>query len=159
MGRRGQYVLLLVLTGMRAGEARKAKVSGIVTVGGRRYVKTESKEGDERLIPIRGRLLALVDSLTQGRSPDDFLIHDGRGGQVKRSRLTSAVTVVGEVTKINGLHPHRLRHGFADWLRRKGVDMRTIQAILGHRSLETTMGYFKVTHADLDAVGDRMERE
>lgn len=43
------------------------------------------------------------------------------------------------------MHPHQLRHSFAvDWLMRGG-DLRTLQIILGHDSIETTQAYLGLT--------------
>jgi len=53
------------------------------------------------------------------------------------------------------VHPHQLRHSFADELRRKKVDMPTIQKILGHTSLATTSRYLDhIGAVDLDEVRD-----
>ncbi len=59
------------------------------------------------------------------------------------------------ITKPGGIHA--LRHAFATHLLEAGVDLHTIQRLLGHRSITTTTRYWHLTHASLTAQAARLE--
>ncbi|MCK6489910.1 MAG: tyrosine-type recombinase/integrase [Planctomycetes bacterium] len=86
---------------------------------------------DDRLVMARRRL-----SL-----PPPPLLFPGREGGLLRHSLNS---IVGEAARLAGIpHPriHDLRHTYATHLRRKGVELATIQRLLGHQDLKTTLIY------------------
>jgi integrase len=67
-------------------------------------------------------------------------------------RLCSLAQIEGNWSRISHgehLHRHKLRKTCASNWEAKGVPVRTIQFMLGHKSLETTMRYLGITSLDL----------
>ena len=74
-------------------------------------------------------------------------------------RLQSIEKLVGKHAKAAGISarvtPHSLRHTCATHLLRGGADVRHVQALLGHKNLNTTARYTRVEIGDLRAMIER----
>jgi len=92
---------------------------------------------------------------------------DPRSGHIRRHHVyeTSVQKAIKQAARKVGIHknvgPHTLRHSFATRLLELGTDIRTIQELLGHKDLKTTMIYTHITMqgsgvvSPLDAVTPR----
>lgn len=110
------------------------------------------KGSKERLVPIMGTakeaLSGYIDvwrpELVSSRSAGAVFLNR-RGGRLTRQSVFSIVERAGRVVGIDGLHPHELRHSFATHMLQGGADIRIVQELLGHSSIQTTQVY---THVD-----------
>ncbi|MDQ3856096.1 MAG: tyrosine recombinase XerC, partial [Chloroflexota bacterium] len=121
------------------------------------------KGAKERVVIIgRAALRSLEDYLDRGRPrlakrPDERALFLNRSGGRLSDR--SARTIVDERRRRAGLpehiSPHTLRHSFATHLLDGGADLRVVQELLGHASLNTTQVYTHVTQAESRRAYDR----
>jgi integrase/recombinase XerC len=106
------------------------------------------KGGKERLVPLGRKAREALDQWLARRialkPSDDALFLNARGGRVSaRSvrRFVDRHAIRGGVPRT---HPHALRHSYATHLLGSGADLRAIQELLGHASIQTTARYAHV---------------
>ena len=131
--------------GLRVSEVVALKVRDIDSQ--RMVVLVEQGKGrKDRYVMLSPRLLTILRAYWKVVRPKDWLF-PGRGLQGHLS-VRTLQTVCRDARINSGLTKpvtmHTLRHCFATHLLEHGTDLRTIQLLLGHRSLNTTARYLKV---------------
>ncbi|HBO44539.1 MAG TPA: integrase [Planctomycetaceae bacterium] len=136
--------------GLRVSEAVHLRVTDIDSK--RMLIRVRQGKGrKDRYVNLSPKLLAILreywrvfrpsDWLFPGKPPTRPLSRDAVNDLCKRicarAKMTKRVT------------PHTLRHSFATHLLEAGTDLRTIQILLGHRSLKTTARYTHVSEKTL----------
>lgn len=137
-------LLLLPRTGLRISEACALRHDDISERDGRILLRVLGKGDKPRIVPLGDAGSALLrrhlDS-AQGRR-DPIWVFPGRGGALTTAAVRKVTRRLRDlVPGFAELSPHVLRHTYATSLLAEGVDIRSLQALLGHESIATTMRY------------------
>jgi integrase/recombinase XerD len=154
---RNRTLLLLLLdTGMRASELCGLRMGGVDN--NNRRVRVMGKGSKERTIPFSPRtgqtLWRYLTSRPDVRA-NDPLIATLDGHELNRARLLKILVSIGKRAGVSGVHPHRFRHTFAIQYLRNGGDAYTLQALLGHSSLDMVKKYLCIAQIDIDSAHRR----
>lgn len=138
-----------ILMGMRNHEARLMKWSGL-RLDQRVFIPDKTKNGDAPVMPIPDVMLPWFDKM--GKEVGTFgLICPGETGEPRahdftRRYIRKAAKAVGLPETLTD---HRLRASFANILNRKGVPLPTIQKLMRHSKVETTMIYIETREDEM----------
>ena len=144
-------VCLLYSSGLRASELLNIRVRDLELDKNYGYVRN-GKGGKDRLITISKNLTPAIRKLIEKENLEgsDYLFKSNRG---KKYHIKSLQKIVQNASKKAGLkkkiHPHTLRHSFATHLIENGYDVTNVQALLGHKSPETTLIYTHIASPNL----------
>ncbi len=151
---RDQAILeLLYCSGMRAGELISLTKRNILYSSS--AARVVGKGNKERLVPLsehaKSSIVRYLRELrpvlsSKAESQTDRLFLNSKGGPLTVRGLEYVLSRIEEKAGMDlGLHPHELRHSFATHLLERGADLRLIQELLGHASLNTTQVYTHVS--------------
>ena len=163
LGKRDRAILeVLYSAGLRVSELAGLNLGDVDRDSGTLRVRGKGKR--ERISPIGSYASRALDAWLAVRrvsprepsGPASPLFVNRFG---KRLTTRSVARMLEKYLKITGLDrrttPHTLRHSFATHLLDRGADIRSVQELLGHKSLVTTQIYTHVTTAGLRAVYER----
>ena len=138
---------LLYATGVRVSELRAIKIGAIDFKN--RTIRVFGKGRKERMVIFsKSCLKTLLDYLKNSPTKhfNDFLFTNAKGEQLTARGIEYILDQIQNKCGIQlGLHPHMLRHTFATHLLEGGADLRVIQELLGHESINTTQVYTHIT--------------
>lgn len=149
------YALLktMMATGLRAAELCGLDVGHIESYRSQPVLVVNGKGGKVRRVPLHQKALEMIHTYwkAEGRNGDDpgepIFQTLGKHGPYKARRLTyKAIRHLVSRTRKEALikrrvTPHTLSHTFAVSLLDQGVDLRTVQDLMGHANITTTQAY------------------
>lgn len=138
----------LYATGARVAELVGLNIGDIDV--SRRTARVTGKGNKQRVVPFGDAAHdALCAWLETGRpqlaGDTDAVFVGTRGGRIDPRQVRRVVERAAQVTGTPGLTPHGLRHSAATHLLEGGADLRIVQELLGHSSLQTTQVYTHVS--------------
>jgi integrase len=131
-------VILGAGAGLRASEAAAADREDVT----QDWVHVRHGKGDrERWVGTAHAVWTHV----KDRPPGPLLRHPRTGRRVSGNWVSSAQRAAFDALGLPDLHPHRLRHTFAQVMYDAGTDLLVIRDQMGHASVATTQGYLQTT--------------
>jgi len=162
-------IVFALHTGLRIGEILAlswAQVNFKVGAFGQVSVRGETaKDREDRHVPLTATAKAVLDNLPRAINKDS-VVFVGFGGRANFYKLwyqgIEAAKLNKGVPRHERITVHTLRHTYASRLVERGVDLATVQKVMGHSSIGTTMRYAHLAQAHvekavlvLDPVGNK----
>lgn len=138
--------------GLRVSEVVAMKVQDIDLADMTIHIK-KAKGKKDRISLLPSKLIGDLRSMVMGKLGSEPVFPSVWGGQLTTRTAQKIFDRALEVAKINKPATfHSLRHSFATHLLENGVDVRYVQALLGHQNIRTTQLYTQVTNPKLKSI-------
>jgi len=127
-------IRLAAYAGLRAGEIRRIRREHVE----RDYLTVWHGKGDRtKALPTHAEIWRVVEA-----RPAGLLVTNTHGDELDiANRQRDHFRQLG----MPDVHMHRFRHWFGTMLLREGADLRTVQLLMRHKSLQTTQGYLEIS--------------
>lgn len=152
-GHRNKAIIeVLYACGLRVSELVTLKISNIYWND--EFIRVFGKGNKERLVPISKSTLKSIELYVNGErlhqpinmKHTDTLFVNRRGNALSRQMIFMIIKDLAEKAGIKkNIGPHTLRHSFATHLLEGGADLRAVQQMLGHASINTTEIYTHIS--------------
>lgn len=162
-GKRSRAILeLLYGTGLRVGECERLDLADVNLGQGVLFIR-DGKGRKDRVVPLLGRAADALEIYVRDARPvllkdpsEAALFLTKHGTRVRAKNIQYLVRLHASRAEIpQPLSPHRLRHACATHLLQRGADVRHVQQLLGHASLDSSAIYTQVAPVDLAQAIDR----
>ena len=155
-GARNRAIIeVLFSCGLRVSELVNMKLSDLYLED--RVLLVRGKGNKERLVSVSSKAIADLKRWFFDRNlmkikpgEDDYVFLNRRGAHLTRTMILIMVKRQAEEAGIKKtISPHTFRHSFATALLQGGADLRSIQAMLGHEKIDTTLVYTHISNEQL----------
>ena len=146
--------------GLRLSEVCALRATDIESAPDRMCIKVrQGKGGKDRYTLLSPRLLDALRLYWRTCHPRDLLFPNRQGdgpiGDQTAQRIYHAAREAAGIRPEGGIHT--LRHCFATHLLEAGVDLPTLQRLLGHGHISTTMRYLHLAHSRVTGTASPLE--
>jgi site-specific recombinase XerD len=123
----------------------------------------QGKGSKDRCVPLGTMLPRAIKNYLAAFNPIKYLFENQEGVMVSVPYIAGTIRTAAHKAGITKpVHAHGLRHTYASHLSEQGIGITTIQSLLGHKRLQTTLIYLHVTQpvdnkacSPLDAIYDQ----
>jgi integrase len=156
LGSRSHYFMIglfMANTGLRPGEAvacnrsdlirkrKRIKVTKTYIAEQKQVQYSPKTKSSRREVPVPDKIMKLMDEYMfkqPNKKPNDPLFQSLNGTRISPRNLARQFKKIGEAIGCDWITPHTMRHTYASRMFKKGIDIKIISSILGHKKISTT---------------------
>ena len=143
---------LLLSSGVRCEELISLNI-GDIDIRNRTVLVRNGKGGKDRMTYMSELAAEHIDKYLSTRTDNGVELFRSKnvGPYTSTGSIRKIMVELGEAAGVTNVHPHRFRRTFATNLYKRGMDVHEIQRLMGHSTVQTTLGYIYTDDAQLRA--------